>query len=154
MSTQSIIRGAPLFHDLYENEIDIVLSRCQVMQLSPGEKIFNEGDKGEDLYLILNGKVEIVKGTVLISTLGKAEIFGELILLYEGTRSTDAVATQHTDILVLNYKAILQMYDKNPRAMCIMMLNLSRLLAGRLKKSNIEVKELRLLLKDRDKKAA
>ncbi len=153
MSIQNIIKGNPLFHDLYESEIQAVLSRCKVQQLAPGEKIFNEGDKGEDLYLILAGKVEIIKNTVLIATLGKAEIFGELILLYEGTRSTDAIAIDHADILILNYQSIIQMYDKNPRAMCIMMLNLSRLLAGRLKKSNFEIKELRLEM-SKAKKAA
>lgn len=144
MSIQSIIRGAPLFFDLYENEIDAVLANCQVMQLEPGEKVFDEGEKGEDLFLILNGKVDIMKNNVLIATLGKAELFGELILLYEGIRSTDAVAIQHCDLLVLNYKSIIKMYDKNPRAMSIMMLNLCRLMADRLKKSNNDVRELRI----------
>lgn len=144
MSIQSIIRGAPLFYDLHDSEIEAVLENCQVMQLGPGEKIFDFGDKGEDLYLILNGKVDIMKNNVLIATLGKAELFGELILLYEGIRSTDAISIQHTDLLVLNYKSIIRMYDKNPRAMSIMMLNLCRLMAERLKRSNDDVRELRL----------
>ncbi len=144
MSIQSIIRGAPLFHDLYESEIDAVLSNCNVLQLKAGEKVFSEGDQGEDLYLILDGHVDIIKNTVLIASLGKAEIFGELILLYEGIRSTDAISIGNSDLLVLNYQAILKMYDKNPRAMSIMMINLCRLLADRLKKSNIEVRNLRL----------
>ncbi len=143
MSIQTIIRGAPLFHDLYEEEVDVILKNCQIMQLEPGVKIFDEGDKGEDLFLILNGKVDIIKNKVLIATLGKAELFGELILLYEGIRMTDATAILHTDLLVLNYKSIIKMYDKNPRAMSIMMLNLCRLLADRLKKSNSEVCTLR-----------
>ena len=144
MSIQSIIRGAPLFHDLYESEIDAVLSNCNVLQLKAGEKVFSEGDPGEDLYLILDGHVDIIKNAVLIASLGKAEIFGELILLYEGIRSTDAISIGNSDLLVLNYQAILKMYDKNPRAMSIMMINLCRLLADRLKKSNIEVRNLRL----------
>lgn len=144
MSIQSIIRGAPLFNDLYDSEIDSILQSCHVMQLQTGEKIFNEGDPGEDLYLVLNGKIDIMKKGVLIATLGKAEIFGEMILLYEGTRSTDAFAVVPSDLLLLNYQSILSVYDKNPRAMSIMMLNLSRLLADRLKKSNVEVRDLRL----------
>jgi CRP/FNR family cyclic AMP-dependent transcriptional regulator len=144
MSIQSIIRGAPLFNDLYDSEIDSILQSCHVMQLQTGEKIFNEGDAGEDLYLVLNGKIDIMKKGVLIASLGKAEIFGEMILLYEGTRSTDAFAVVPSDLLLLNYQAILSVYDKNPRAMSIMMLNLSRLLADRLKKSNVEVRDLRL----------
>jgi len=153
MSIQSIIRGAPLFNELYDNEIDSVLRNCQVMQLQADEKIFSEGDVGEDLYLVLNGKISIVKKGILIASLGKAELFGEMILLFEGTRSTDAFAVVPTDLLVLNYRAIMKVYDKNLRAMSIMMLNLSRLLADRLKKSNAEVRELRLAFDSTSKKA-
>jgi len=144
MSIQSIIRGSPLFNDLYDSEIDAVLSNCGVITLAPGEKLFDEGDKGEDLYLIISGKIEVIKKTVLIATLNKGDILGELILLYEGIRSTEAVAIAHTDLLVLNYRAIINMYDKNPRAMSVILLNLCRLLADRLKKSNAEVRDLRL----------
>ncbi len=47
MSIQSFIRGAQLFHDLYENEIDSVLKNCQVTQLTPGDKLFCEGDSSD-----------------------------------------------------------------------------------------------------------
>jgi CRP-like cAMP-binding protein len=143
MSIQSIIRGAPLFIDLYDQEIDDILKSCSVLELAMSEKVFSEGDCGTELYLILNGKIDIVEKGVLIATLGKAEIFGELILLYEGNRTADAYATAPTDLLVLDIKSILNVYNKNPRAMSIMMLNLSRLLADRLKRSNNEVRILR-----------
>lgn len=142
MTIQNIIKGNPLFSDLYEDEIDRVLSQCKVMQLAPGETVFNEGDIGEDIYLILQGDIKIIKGGVLIAYLGKADLFGEMILLFEGTRSTTAIAETHSDILLLNYQSIMKMYEKNPRAMSIMMLNVARLLAARLKKSNALVREL------------
>lgn len=143
MSIQAIIRGAPLFTDLYDNEIDKILQSCSVMQLQVSDRVFSEGDTGRELFLVLSGKIDIIKKGVLIASLGKAELFGEMILLYEGTRSTDAFATVPTDLLVMNIDSILTVYDKNPRAMSIMMLNLSRLLADRLKRSNEEVRTLR-----------
>jgi CRP-like cAMP-binding protein len=143
MSIQAIIRGAPLFTDLYDNEIDKILQSCSVMQLQVSDKVFSEGDTGRELFLVLSGKIDIIKKGVLIASLGKAELFGEMILLYEGTRSTDAYATVPSDLLVMNIDSILTVYDKNPRAMSIMMLNLSRLLADRLKRSNEEIRTLR-----------
>jgi len=143
MSIQAIIRGAPLFTDLYDNEIDKILQSCSVMQLQVSDRVFSEGDTGRELFLVLSGKIDIIKKGVLIASLGKAELFGEMILLYEGIRSTDAFATVPTDLLVMNIDSILSVYDKNPRAMSIMMLNLSRLLADRLKRSNEEVRTLR-----------
>lgn len=143
MSILAIIRGTPLFTDLYDGEIDKILQSCSVMQLDVSDKVFSEGDAGRELFLVLSGKIDIIKKGVLIASLGKAELFGEMILLYEGTRSTDAYATVPTDLLVMNIDSILTVYDKNPRAMSIMMLNLSRLLADRLKRSNEEVRTLR-----------
>lgn len=144
MTVQSIIRGSPLFNDLYEDEIDVVLKQCHVLQLKPGEKVFEEGDSGDHIFLVLSGKIQIIKGGVHIADLTKADLFGEMILLYEGTRSTSAIADIHSDLLVLDYHSVLKMYDRNPRAMSIMMLNLARLLAERLKKSNVLVRELSL----------
>ncbi len=61
MSIESIIRGAPLFNDLYDHEVDGILANCHVMQLQIGEKVFKEGDVGEDLFLVLSGKIDIIK---------------------------------------------------------------------------------------------
>jgi CRP-like cAMP-binding protein len=148
MSILAIIRGTPLFTDLYDTEIDKILQSCSVMQLDVSNKVFTEGDIGRELFLVLSGKIDIIKKGVLIAQLGKAELFGEMILLYEGIRSTDAYATEPTDLLVMNIDSILTVYDKNPRAMSIMMLNLSRLLADRLKRSNEEVRTLRTTVDD------
>ena len=73
-----------------------------------GSQIFDEGDKGDYLYLITNGSVEIRKlqGDVskTLTTLGKGDIFGEMALFDGRPRAAAAHAVLDTDVLVLSKK--------------------------------------------------
>ena len=71
----------------------------------PGEIIFHEGDAGDYLYIIIDGKIEIYTEREgkkkSIATLSKGEIFGEQALLNERTRSATAGCLESSDILAL-----------------------------------------------------
>lgn len=74
-----------------------------------GEIIFNQGDTGRHMYLILNGSVEIYK-TIdgrrqSISRLGSGEIFGEMGLLTDEPRCATAAAVEPTRLIVVNDQA-------------------------------------------------
>jgi CRP-like cAMP-binding protein len=68
--------------------------------------IFDEGDKGDSLYLITNGSVEIRKMRddvqQTLTTLGKGDIFGEMALFDGRPRAAAAHAVMNTDVLVLS----------------------------------------------------
>ncbi len=71
-----------------------------------GSQIFDEGDKGDNLYLITNGSVEIRKMRdqvpQTLTTLGKGDIFGEMALFDGRPRAAAAHAVLDTDVLVLS----------------------------------------------------
>ena len=71
----------------------------------PGEVVFEEGDTGDSLFMILSGEVEVsqrVGGeTQHIGTLGPGEYFGEMALLGAGVRSASTRAATALDLLVL-----------------------------------------------------
>ena len=71
-----------------------------------GNQIFDEGDKGDNLYLITNGSVEIRKmrgdEPQVLTTLGKGDIFGEMALFDGRPRAAAAHAVLDTDVLVLS----------------------------------------------------
>jgi CRP-like cAMP-binding protein len=64
-----------------------------------GEDIFGEGDVGDALYLVLEGKVRVHRGDKAIAELGEKECFGEMALLDTAPRS--ASVTAMTDISLL-----------------------------------------------------
>jgi len=75
------------------------------LHFEPGDIIFNEGDVGDYLYIIVKGKVEILKkqqeGEVHIAFLGEGEFFGEMSLLNEKRRNATVKCTEPTDILAI-----------------------------------------------------
>lgn len=75
------------------------------LHFEPGEIIFNEGDIGDYLYIIVDGEVEVYqmrdgqKNTVC--TLGPGSYFGEMALLNQRTRSATVACTKPTNVLAL-----------------------------------------------------
>ena len=71
----------------------------------PGERVFEEGDAGDSLFMILGGEVEVLKrfegGPVVVGTLGPGEYFGEMALLGRHPRSATVRARTALDVLVL-----------------------------------------------------
>jgi NADH dehydrogenase len=71
----------------------------------PGEHVFDEGDAGDSLYMILSGEVEVVKafddGPATVGVLGPGEYFGEMALLGRHPRGATIRARTPLDVLVL-----------------------------------------------------
>lgn len=71
-----------------------------------GTKIFQHGDVGDKLYLILEGRVRISRevpgmGEEALAVLGPGQVFGEMALLDESPRSADARVHERCRILVI-----------------------------------------------------
>ena len=154
MSIINVIKGSPLFFELFDEEIESIVEDCGVLNLEEGDYIFKEGDEGNELFLILSGSALVKKGDVTLVELKKGDLFGEMVLLDERIRTADIVAKTYTDVLVLSYDVIFSIFKKNPKIFSLLMLNLCRLLAKRLKGSSEEIKRLNALMSQFDDKAA
>jgi CRP/FNR family transcriptional regulator, cyclic AMP receptor protein len=81
--------------------------------------IFEENDEGAEMFIIIQGLVEIRKSTgqsssKILTTLQKGDMFGEMAIIEKQPRSATAVAVQPTRVLVLNEKLYESMLDSNP----------------------------------------
>ncbi|HTO20980.1 MAG TPA: Crp/Fnr family transcriptional regulator [Spirochaetia bacterium] len=84
-----------------------------------GAVIFKENDDGNEMFIIIQGVVEIRKSTgasssKVLSTLQKGDMFGEMAIIEKQPRSASAVAVQPTRVLVLNEKLYDNMIATNP----------------------------------------
>lgn len=84
-----------------------------------GAVIFRENDEGNEMFIIIQGIVEIRKATgptssKILTTLQKGDMFGEMAIIEKQPRSATAVATQPTRVLVLNEKLYDSMVGANP----------------------------------------
>ncbi len=115
-------------HSIYENH---------VKSYKPEMMIFKEGDHGEEMYVIIEGEVEIRKRTSSASTktlivFHKGDIFGEMALMEKKPRSASAVTTKPSRLLVMNEALLESMIEKNPDFARKMI----RILSERLRKAN------------------
>lgn len=85
---------------------------------SAGERIFSQGDLGTEMFIILEGEVNIIKNigeeSHLLSKLEKGDFFGEMAILENVPRSADAIAVTDVKVLVINGSRFDEMLRKNP----------------------------------------
>ncbi len=53
----------------------------------PGQEVFQQGDVGDRVYIVLGGQVEVLRDGLRIATLGRGDFFGETALLHDARRN-------------------------------------------------------------------
>ncbi len=83
-----------------------------------GQMIFCENEPGEELYIIMKGKVRIAKfsnnSELLLAFLGEKDIFGELAIISDKPRNASAISIGPTELLPVNKDTIMQLFEKSP----------------------------------------
>lgn len=82
--------------------IQLLRNEKDVIQIPAGETIFNEGDAGDAMYVVLEGTVEIVHKDRVIEKVEAGSIFGEMALIDDQPRSASAVAGTNLQIARVN----------------------------------------------------
>jgi CRP-like cAMP-binding protein len=108
-----------------------------------GDLIFREEEEGSEMYVIIQGAVEIRKATgssstKTLTTLAKGDLFGEMAIIEKKPRSASAVAMEPTKLLVLNEKLYDSMVGSNPD----FARKMNRLLSERIRKANAIIQHL------------
>jgi NADH dehydrogenase len=67
----------------------------------PGQDVFEEGDVGDRVYIILSGKADVLRGGLTLATLARGDFFGEMALLHMATRNATVRCTEPMDVLAL-----------------------------------------------------
>src|SRR5215472_7853484 len=114
----------------------MAIERC-IDDYDVSEVIFEEGSPGRDLYVVLDGRVDIVKDAGanrrLITSLGKGEFFGEMAVIDGSARSATAVAaTAGTRVMRINHARFVYLVSQQPAFALMIMDALSK----RLRTSN------------------
>jgi CRP/FNR family transcriptional regulator, cyclic AMP receptor protein len=91
------------------------------IQLPEGARLFERGDRGNELYIVYSGKVEIsirdLAGEKIILTIAeKGDLFGELSMLDNRPRTATAMALEDTELIVLNRENLQLFFQKKPSA--------------------------------------
>ena len=114
----------------------MAIEKC-INEFDVGAIIFEEGSMGRELFVVLDGRIDIVKldgaTKTLIVTLGKGEFFGEMAVIDGSARSATAIAAApNTRVMRINHARFVYLVSQQPAFALMVMDALSK----RLRASN------------------
>lgn len=133
----------PLFAALDEEAAEVLGNAMTSRALVRGHVVFREGDTGDRLFVVLDGKVKISRASSdgrenLLAVLGPGEMFGELSLFDPGPRTATATAITDCTLASLDHDDLRPVLFERPGVA----VNLLRALAERLRRTNEAMADL------------
>ena len=140
---EEVVRRAPLFTALDEAAAVSLRASMDTVKIAKGSILFKEGDDGEHLYVIIDGKLKLGTSSGdgrenLLSILGPGEMFGELSLFDPGPRTSTATAVTDARLLSLSHEKVIPWLKQNPEVSLQLLTRLSQ----RLRRTNEAVGDL------------
>jgi len=144
------IAHSVVFDRLAPVDLDHILGRCQLLDVDSGQVVLSEGQPGDGLYIILQGRMEFVlpqegaKGgqrmtSVRLNTLGPGRCFGEYSLIDDSPCSATVRALVRTQVCFLPRRDFRQLVDGEDRVARVVYGNLLRFLVSRLRTKDQEL---------------
>jgi CRP-like cAMP-binding protein len=117
-----------------------------LVSLDPRARLFAKGDKGDALYVVLEGEVEVRLSSeggrdVRIAALGTGSVIGEMAALDGGPRSADVDAVRRTRLLRIPRDAVIEALEAEPKALIELVTEMSR----RLREADAALEDAALL---------
>lgn len=108
------LKGIDLFSVIPGAELVGVALVTEEVEHREGEVLFREGEIASKLYLVLEGKVRVTKGTRVLAELGEREVVGEMALLDAAPRSATVSAATDVSLLELDRDPFEQIMKERP----------------------------------------
>ena len=135
-----ILDGLALFQDFSYPELKTISRFVTHVVYKQGEVLFEEGDPGDTMLILAEGKLSIFKGgehgTQLLSHEGRGRMVGEMALLDNERRSATCVADTDCEVLSLSLEGLSRMSRETPLLAYKFMFSLARILSRRLRKTS------------------
>ncbi|HLY92999.1 MAG TPA: DUF1003 domain-containing protein [Candidatus Angelobacter sp.] len=120
-TTVAMIGEVPIFGLLDDEEREALAEMMGSRDFRQGETVFHYGDPGGEIFILRTGRVELfVENTegekIVLAENEQGDVIGELSFLDGGPRTATAVASEATQMLVLDRIRLLDFIDKHPHA--------------------------------------
>jgi diguanylate cyclase (GGDEF)-like protein len=113
----TLLRRAPLLKALPLNTLRSLIAESRERSLAPGEIVFEEGDPGQSMYVVVRGKVAISKQGKRIALGGPGDCFGEMALIESKERSAGLFALSDATVIEISEAEFREKIATNPRAL-------------------------------------
>jgi len=142
MEKLAVLETSPLFVSLHPEELDMLAELSQERRYGDGEVIFNEGDVGDSLFVIVKGEIEVLRKAgdtgqqKSIAVLREGEFFGEMSLIDKEYRSATCRTRGDTQLLRLTNENLHSFARVYKNGFTLVVINIARVLSLRLRETS------------------
>ncbi|HVF53809.1 MAG TPA: Crp/Fnr family transcriptional regulator [Actinomycetota bacterium] len=131
-STAALLARSEIFADLDDEALTLLAERSFERAYRRGQRIFNQGDQAEHLFVVKEGLVKILIASrhgeeMVLATLRARECFGELALIDGGPRSASAEAIGPVRLVVLARSSWLELLHERPSITETLLISMGRM---------------------------
>jgi len=137
------LKAIPLFSYLTYKELTTVLAVSTTRTFPGGREIVVEGQPGDELFVVVRGRVAVEKGGVEIAELRSGGHFGEMGLIDNAPRSATVRATEPTRVMVITRGELMQLMRREPVLAVKLLWAFVQVLSDRLRDANTSLSEAR-----------
>jgi CRP-like cAMP-binding protein len=113
-SKVELIRGVPLFSNCSKRQLGEIASLVDEIDFPEGETLINEGERGREFFILIDGTVDVRQKGRKLSSLGRADSFGEIALILNVPRTATVTTTSPVRALVLTDRAFRSLLERSP----------------------------------------
>ena len=95
------LQKVPIFHGLNRKQLATVAKQGTAVEVRAGNQVIREGERGEEFFVVLSGKLSVTAGGTEYAVLGEGEFFGELALFDPAPRDATVTAVTPCQLLVI-----------------------------------------------------
>ena len=145
------LRSVAIFKDLDKNELEIVHKHVFEQSVKKDSVLFAEGMPGELLYIIMSGRVEIIKKTkdnekIVLATMGVNEIVGEMSLIDSEPRSATSRTSEDSVMLVIKKQSFNEILQSDPRTAAKVLMGLLKIISRHLRMTDKKIEEIKKIV--------
>lgn len=143
---REVLSKMPLFQRLAERELLRVMQVAEVVRYEEGQHVVREGERGDELFIVLEGRVHITRGDAVLSEVGPGEHFGEMALIRSMPRSATVTAQEESQLIVLHRRDFFDILRKETELAVKLLWQFVGVLADRLEQTSRDLSKARVEL--------
>ena len=122
-----VLGALPLFSGVSKRHIRAIAKLAWPLDHAPGEVIVQAGDRGNSMYLLLEGRARVLGKSRVLQP---GDYFGEMALIDGGPRSATIIAASQVRLMMLQRQAFLKVLKQNPQIGLAIMETLAQRVRG------------------------
>jgi small-conductance mechanosensitive channel/CRP-like cAMP-binding protein len=117
-TARKILRQQQLFKSLSDAELDALLPRGHIVHFGRGEKLIEQGEKGDSMFILVDGDANVVVDRngiqAHVASLSSGDCFGEMSLLTGENRSATVIAVTDCEVVEIGKRVLADSLKENP----------------------------------------